>query len=76
MKISSKMLIFCFFVPKVCSSANNETKMFLGYLGHGFMFASKKLDSFYWNFREKNFRVWYTFVDTFALARGVVKKNG
>ena len=38
------MLIFYFFVPKVCSSANNETKMFLGYLGHGFMFASKKSD--------------------------------
>ena len=43
--------------------------MFLGYLGHGFMFVSKKLDSFYWNFEEKNFRVWYTVVDTFALAR-------
>ena len=38
------MLIFCFFVPKVCKSAKNETKMFFGYLGYGFMFASRKLD--------------------------------
>ena len=38
------MLIFCFFVPKVCKSAKNETKMFLGYSGHGFVFASKKSD--------------------------------
>ena len=39
------MRIFCFFVPKVCKSVKNETKMFLGYLGHGFVFASKKSDS-------------------------------
>ena len=38
------MLIFCFFVPKVCKSANNETKMFFGYFRNGFVYASKKLD--------------------------------
>ena len=38
------MLIFYFFVPKVCKSAKNETKMFLGYMGYGFVFDSKKSD--------------------------------
>ena len=38
------MLMFCFFVPKMRESAKNATKMFLGYLRHGFVFASKKLD--------------------------------
>ena len=41
-KFPKKMLIFCFFVPKVCKLAKNETKIFLGYSGHGFVFASKK----------------------------------
>ena len=66
-KFAQKCLFF-FFVPKVCSSAHNETKMFLGYLGHGFVFASKKLDSLI-GILGKKFCVWYTVVDTFALAR-------
>ena len=63
------MLIFCFFVPKVCKSAKKETKMFLGYLGHGFVFVSKKLDSLMGIFLGGNFRVWVAVVDIFALAR-------
>ena len=55
-------------MPRVRKSANNETKIFLGYLGHGFVFASKKLDSLI-GILGGNFRVWYTVVDTFALAR-------
>ena len=44
MKISKKMLVFCFSVPKVRKSANNETKMFLRHFGHGFDFVSKNSD--------------------------------
>jgi len=31
-------------VPKVRKSINNETKMFLGYFEHDFVFVSKKSD--------------------------------
>ena len=54
------MLIFCFFVPKMCKSANNETKNFLGYLVHGFMFASKKLDSLMGILGKKILRLVYS----------------
>jgi len=41
-----KFLRKCFFfVPKVCKSANNETKMLLGYLRYNFVFGSQKLDA-------------------------------
>ena len=41
-KFPKKCVFFVFFVPKLCTSAKNETKIFLGYSGHGFVFASKK----------------------------------
>ena len=44
MKISKKMLVFRFSVPKVRKSANNETKMFFSYFEHDFMLASTKSD--------------------------------
>ena len=44
MKISKKMLVFRFSVPKVRKSANNETKMFLSYFEHDFVLVSKKSD--------------------------------
>ena len=50
-----------FFVPKVYSSANNETKMFLGYLGHDFVFANKKLDSLIGILGKKFSRLVYSF---------------
>ena len=46
------MRIFGFFVPEVCKLSNNETKMFLGYFGHAFVFTGKKSDPFDANFRQ------------------------
>ena len=50
------MLVFCFFVPKVRKSANNETKIFLSYFGHAFWVIVLKPGDFwtisrkFWNF--------------------------
>ena len=55
------MLISCFFVPKVCQSANNETKMFLSYFEHDFVFASKILDPLMRILGKKNFAFGFTF---------------
>jgi len=69
-EIPKKCLFFVFLCLKCvndCKSANNETKMFLAYLGHGFVFVSKQLDSLMGILRKKVFA--FTVVDTFALAR-------
>ena len=52
-------------------SAENETTLLLAYLGHSFVFASKKLGSFA-RILGGGFYVWYTVVDTFVLAREVL----
>ena len=52
-KFSEKCLFFVIFVPKVCKSANYETKMFLGHFGHVFMFVSEKSDPLIGKLKKK-----------------------
>ena len=55
MKLLKKMFFFVFlFVPKMCKSAKNETKIFLGYLAYSFVVASKK-QTIQWDFGIKIF---------------------
>ena len=49
------MLVFCFSVPKVRKSANNETKMFLSHFGYAFVFTNKKIDPLMSKFWEMRF---------------------
>ena len=57
------MLVSRSSVPKVRKSTNNESKHFLGYFGHAFVFFSNKAE-----FLIRIFLIWLTVVGIFFLS--------